>query len=289
MGKRIIIVGADFSSVSVGEDDRPLYNLNVTVTGGNHNAPSTIKEGSSVVFYIVPLTGKTYPNQEDISITNAQISDYNSSTGRLVIDNAIGNVTILVTCPNEVVEGLLAYDSFQTKTVGLLVGQQIEFGDYIWSDNTAATQLAAVTEDKTVMGKQSYNILNITTTNLPAHYAVTILYKVNVPNTIAVLVNQDSASKNYMNMQWNTANGNLELVQKYNSANQTPLASKKQTLTTGEHTIKIEVNNDVYTGYFDGELIGSGTPTSPLGGSKYIAMYWAGTQNEVLEFTVEEL
>lgn len=288
MGKRIIIVGADFSSVSVGEDDRPLYNLNVTVTGGNHNAPSTIKEGSSVVFYIVPLTGKSYPNQEDISITNAQISDYNSYTGRLVINNAIGYVTVLVNCPNEVVEGLLAYDSFQTKTVGLLVGQQIEFGDYIWS-GTAATQLATVTADKTVKGGQAYNILNLTTTNLPEHYAVTILYKVNTTATIAVLVNQDSASKNYMNFQWNQFNGNLELVQKYNNDNQTPLASKAQTLTTGEHTLKIEVNNGVYTGYFDGELIGSGTPASPLGGHTYIAMYWAGTNNEVLEFKVEEL
>lgn len=288
MGKRIIIVGADFSSVSVGEDNRPLYNLNVTVTGGSHNAPSTIREGSSVVFYIVPLAGKTYPNQEDISITNAQISNYNNSTGRLVINNAIGNVTILATCPNEVVEGLLAYDSFQTKTVGPLKGQQLEFGDYIWS-HTAAAQTAAVTEDKTVKGGQKYNILNITTTNLPAHYAVTILYKVNEPNTIAVLVNQDASSHNYMSMQWNTANGSLELVQKHNRVNQTPLASKAQTLTTGEHTIKIEVNNGVYTGYFDGELIGSGTPTLAPGGHTYIAMHWVDTQNEVLEFTVEEL
>lgn len=287
MGKRIIIVGADFSSVSIGEDDRPLYNLNVTVTGGNHNAPSTIREGSSAVFYIVPSTGKTYPNQEDISITNAQISDYNSSTGRLVINNAIGNVTILVTCPNEVVEGLLAYDSFQTKTVGPLKGQQLEFGDYIWGG--PGSQTAAVTEDKTVMGKQGFNILNIATTNLPTHYAVTVLYKVNATGTIAVLVNQDSACENYMNFQWNQFTGKLELVQKYINANQTPLASETHTLTTGEHTIKLEINNDVYTGYFDGELIGSGTPTSPLGGYTYIAMYWAGTNNEVLEFKVEEL
>ena len=288
MGKRIIIVGADFSSVSVGEDNRPLYNLDVTVTGGSHNAPSTIREGSSVVFYIVPSTGKTYPNQEDISITNAQISSYNSSTGRLVINNATGNVTILVTCPNEVVEGLLAYDSFQTKTVGPLVGQQIEFGDYIWS-GTAATQLAEVTVNKTVIGKQAHNILNITTENLPTHYVVTILYKVNESNTIGVFVNQDGKSQNYISFQWYTSTGNLELVQKYNKVNQTPLASKTQTLTTGEHTLKLEVNNDVYTCYFDGELIGSGTPALSLGGYTYIAMYLAGTQNEILEFKVEEL
>jgi hypothetical protein len=287
MGKRIIIVGADFSSVSIGEDDRPLYNLSVTVTGGNHNAPSTIREGSNVVFYIVPFTGKTYPNQEDISITNAQISDYNSSTGRLVINNAIGNVTILVTCPNEVVEGLLVYDSFQTKTVGPLQGQQLEFGNYTWGG--PGTQKAEVTEDKTVIGKQGFNILNIATTNLPTHYVVTVLYKVNAAGTIAILVNQDSACENYINFQWNQYNGKFELVQKYINANQTPLASKAQTLTTGEHTMKLEVNNDVYTGYFDGELIGSGTPTKSLGGYTYIAMYWGGTNNEVLEFKVEEL
>lgn len=287
MGKRIIIVGADFSLVSIGEDDRPLYSLSVTVTGGSHNAPSTIKGDSSVVFYIVPFTGKTYPNQEDISITNAQISNYNSSTGRLVINNAIDNVTILVTCPNEVVEGLLVYDSFQTKTVGQLKGQQLEFGNYTWGG--PGTQPAAVTADKTVIGKQGFNILNITTTNLPTHYVVTILYKVNEPNTIAVLVNQDSASENYINFQWSTYTGKLELVQKYNNANQTLLVSETHTLTTGEHTIKLEVNNDVYTGYFDEELIGSGTPTKSLGGYTYIAMYWAGTNNEVLEFKVEEL
>ena len=74
------------------------YTVSVSITGGSADGPSTIVDGATNTYTIEANSGYNLPTISDITVTNATIKSYSSSTGVLKINAPTGNVTISATC-----------------------------------------------------------------------------------------------------------------------------------------------------------------------------------------------
>jgi len=76
--------------------------ISTTVTYGSYSGATSIAVNGTAQVTISVNTGYALPlSDSDITVTNATLDSYNSSTGVITISNPTGNVSISTTCPVE--------------------------------------------------------------------------------------------------------------------------------------------------------------------------------------------
>ena len=74
------------------------YEIDVQITNGTSGGDTEIVYLNSATVRIYPTSGYAYP--ASVSVTNATVQSYNSTTGVLVLSNPTGRVLVQATCPS---------------------------------------------------------------------------------------------------------------------------------------------------------------------------------------------
>lgn len=115
-----------------------------TITNGTKSGDTMIIAGESRTIQFVPNTHYTYPLTTDsITVTNATIVSYNADNGRLVINDATGNVVISADC--QFIGNTFAADSWAG------IKSAIKSGKDIYN-------LGDTKSDTIVLGGTTYNV-----------------------------------------------------------------------------------------------------------------------------------
>lgn len=73
-----------------------IYTITVSVTNGTYSGATTIASGFASIGTITPSTDYIFPSS--ITVNNATLNSYDSTTGVFVISGATGNVTVTADC-----------------------------------------------------------------------------------------------------------------------------------------------------------------------------------------------
>ena len=99
VGTLTILAAAITDNLSITAAGIATYAVTGSITNGSLTIPGRIVAGGTLTVTISPSNGHGYPaSDQDITVTNATISSYDSTSGAIVLANPTGDVTVTATC-----------------------------------------------------------------------------------------------------------------------------------------------------------------------------------------------